>query len=136
MTYELSKAFYELLIATAAVTDICGSRIYATRAPQNTPVPYVVWTEVVSNPNQTLSNVNALDESVVQFSCYATDIKTAMLLRTEVRRALCPPPVDGEAQNPIPDVKITNPLSRSLPEEELNLNNAVLELTFRHHPLT
>lgn len=134
MTADLAAAQYALLIASPAVTDICGSRIYATRAPQNTPVPYLVWTEVVTNPNQTLVNANALDETVVQYSAYATDIKTAMQLRSGVRTTLCPPPIGGVAVQPIANVRITNPLLRSLPEDELNLNNAVLEVTFRHRP--
>lgn len=127
MTPALAKAFTDLLKAAAPVTAICGSRIFPDTAPDRVTHPYIVYSELSTNPEDSHDDCNGLDASEIQFACYAPDTLTATTLRQAVRAALTAP-------GALPGVVVTQPQSRTISADELSLANAILEVTFMHRP--
>lgn len=128
MTESLAAAIVTLLKADAVVNDLIQQRIYPVKAPDNVPTPYVVYSEITSDTEESHDDANGLDGTQVQFACYADTSRTAILLRAAIRAALATSP------SPLSGVKVTQPTSRTLPADELRLDCAILELTFMHHP--
>mgnify|MGYP003135088882 FL=1 len=91
---------YPLLLASAGVDAIVGSKIYAVRAVQTTEPPYIVYREISSTPTNTKgvsSDITAdprvnqrsiLDITTVQISCFAPTYARVEDLAVQVRSAL------------------------------------------------
>ena len=91
---------YPLLLASAGVDAIVGSKIYAVRAVQTTEPPYIVYREISSTPTNTKgvsSDITAdprvnqrsiLDITTVQISCFAPTYGRVEELAVKVRSAL------------------------------------------------
>jgi hypothetical protein len=82
---------YALLRAAPEVTALVGTKIYAHgRAPQGAVPPYVVWSVVGGDPENTLSETPDLDRLALQVDCYHTADQGVDALARAVRDALEP----------------------------------------------
>lgn len=127
MTGTLATAFVNLLKADAAVTAICGVRIFPELAPDKTVTPFVIWQEISTIAEESHGESDQLDATDVQFSCYASDKLTSLNLRTAVRAALT-------ATGAFEGIKVIQPVLRSFPESPVRLYNSILDVTFMHNP--
>ena len=127
MTETLAAAFVAVIKSAAPVAAIIGTRIFPDSAPQGTPAPYVVFSELSTVAEESQADCNGLDGSNVEFACYADTTREAIALRSAVRAALTPP-------GAVSGATVTQPTQRTLPADELRLANAILELTFYHNP--
>lgn len=135
MTVSLSEKISNCLLAASDVTDLTGDQLNPSLAPQSGSKPYVVFEEIGGAGEETHEDNNSLDATDIQFNCYAKTKKEALLLRSAVRAALCPPPdVDGFPVYAMEGVKVSHPITRSIFEQPVQLHNAMLDLTFMHNP--
>jgi hypothetical protein len=84
---------FGLLKAAPAVTAIIGATPKAYRhgtAPQGTVAPYVVWTVISGDPENTLSEAPLVDRLTLQVDCYHTTDGGIEQLAQAVRDALEP----------------------------------------------
>ena len=84
----LDEAIFTALSAHAGITAIAGDRSYPVEAPQSAVAPYVVWQRVSTVPINSHDGPAALDQTSVQFACYAETFTAAHDLRNAVRAAL------------------------------------------------
>lgn len=133
------------ILAATSVTDIIGTgtscRHYAGRVPQSPTLPFVVSYEITSNGEDTHGSPedaeDTLDQTILQFSCYAENLTTALSLRLALRAALLDPTVTAPASVlDDADVVVTSPQTREQHEEGIDVHCAQLDLTFFHNPNT
>jgi hypothetical protein len=71
----VGKAIYSILGADATVTGLLGSgnalRVYPIQAPQNAALPFVVYTKVANDPQDTKDG-QAVDHIRIQIDVYAS----------------------------------------------------------------
>lgn len=84
----VEKAIYSRLIANAAVLALVVKRVYPELAPQDTTLPYIVYTRIDTDHNQTKSNTEGLARAQVQLNCVADTYDGAKDLANKVRIAL------------------------------------------------
>ena len=60
---------YRILKADAQVFGMLGERIYEDVAPEKTPLPYLVWTDLSGTPNTSLDNITNEDDVPVSHFC-------------------------------------------------------------------
>lgn len=128
MTPTLAASVVDLVKASVSVTALCGTRIYPDRAPDKVPLPYVVYSELMTTPEESHDDANGLDATQLQFSCYALGTLEAITLRKAIRLVVLDPAAN------LGGAKATQPISRTLPADEARLANALLEVTFMHNP--
>ena len=71
----MNSEMFQILTANAAVQQFLGSpvRVYPwSRAPQNCPRPYAVYSVITALPENYLGNLPDLDRKTVQINVYAT----------------------------------------------------------------
>lgn len=129
MTATLAASIVALLKANALVAARSGGRIYPDTAPQGVAVPYVIYSEISTTPEESQDDCNGLDTTEIQFAAYADTTLAAVSLRQALRSALTPP-------GALPGVVVMTPSLRTQPADDLRLSNASLDLTFIHHPNT
>lgn len=127
MTPALAKAFTDLLKAAPTVTALCGTRLYPDVAPDRVAVPYIVYSELSSQTEESHDDANGLDGTEIQFACYAHDTLTAITLRQAVRNVIVAP-------GALPGIPVTQPQTRTFTADEQALAAAILEVTFMHRP--
>lgn len=141
----LRPTIHAALLASTGVTDLIGTgdacRHYAGRVPQAPGMPFVVSIEIASSANDTHGNTtdaeDTLDETLVQFSCYAETLAAALALRGAVRAALLDPTISAShTVLTTANVVVTGPDTREQYEPEVDLHCAQLDLTFFHNPNT
>ena len=85
---------FQTLKASAAVKNIVGTnppRIYAHGdAPQDSAKPYITWFLVSGTPENTLSELPAVDRDQVQVDCWHPTAAGIKLLATAARDAIEP----------------------------------------------
>ena len=85
---------FQTLKASEAVKNIVGTnppRVYRHgSAPQDTTRPYVTWFVVTGNPENTLSELPAVDRVQVQIDCWHQTDQGIELLALAVRDAVEP----------------------------------------------
>jgi len=79
------KVIFSLLSNSTDVTGIVGQNIYPVRSANQTPFPYVVYTQVANEPQNVKETV---DIASFQLDCYARNHTTAAELSEKVRTAL------------------------------------------------
>ena len=83
---------FQTLKASQAVKDIVSSnppRIYRHgSAPQDTSRPYITWFQVVGTPENSLSELPAIDRCTVQIDAWHQTDSGIELLATAVRDAM------------------------------------------------
>ena len=84
----LDEAIFTALSAHAGVTAIAGDRSYPVQAPQSAALPFVVWQRVSTSPINSHDGPAALDQTSVQFACFAATFTAAHDLRNAIRTAL------------------------------------------------
>ena len=76
------------LLATSAVTDICGSRIYPGARPQASTLPAVVLQHISGGPTYTDDGETGLAEVRIQLDFWADTYSAAKLLARAVKGSL------------------------------------------------
>jgi Protein of unknown function (DUF3168) len=62
--------------------------VYPNIAPDETSLPYIVYTQIARSVILTYQGVNRLQETRIQFSCYGASYKTAKSLAGAVKNLL------------------------------------------------
>jgi hypothetical protein len=86
MNAEIS--IVQILLATSAVTDIVGTRVYLDEAPQTDPYPLIIVEEEDVEPRDSKSGVSVLDVDTIRVFPYASNKNTLRLLAAACRAAL------------------------------------------------
>jgi hypothetical protein len=89
----LLSPIFQLLKAAPAVTAILGATPKVFRhgaAPQGTVAPYVVWSVINDDPENSLSEAPGSDRQTLQIDCYHTTDGGIEQLAEAVRNALEP----------------------------------------------
>lgn len=81
--YRTLKADIDL----AALIDV-KSKAFEDIAPHGTTAPYIVWQTISGQAKNHLDEPANFDDTQYQLMVYATDAKTAYILRDACRRAL------------------------------------------------
>lgn len=76
------------LAASMDLRDLVDARVYAGRAPQNAPAPFVVWKRVSAVQDSALDGVAAMQTGRFQFDCFARVYDDALQLAQTVNAAL------------------------------------------------
>lgn len=88
----MTEAIFYILSNNAAVGAIIGSgsacRAYPVIVPESTTFPYVMFQQIASVPQNTMSGVATYYNSRVQVNCYGLLNKDAKDLSTAVKNAL------------------------------------------------
>lgn len=81
-------AVLNILLNTAAVTDIVGTRVYLDEAPQGDEYPLIIVEEEDVEAFPTKSGVSAVDHDIIRVFPYAANKGTLRLLAQACRDAL------------------------------------------------
>jgi len=84
----MEEAIRAFLLATTAVTNICGTRINFGTHPQGLAYPAIVLNTISDAEDHTLVGPDGLSQGRIQADCYATTYGGAKLLSRAVRAAL------------------------------------------------
>lgn len=84
----IGKVIYGRLITDAAVTGVCGLRIYPDIAPQNVAYPFCVYTIINSVPVDFKDGQSNLEEVNFQIDVYSNNYDTTHNLSNSVRNRL------------------------------------------------
>lgn len=84
----LAKAIYPLLNNDATLTALVGSKIYPVKAPQNTSVPFVVFTVNATLPVNTKEGVATKEQKQLQVDTYASTLANAGDIAEAIRNIL------------------------------------------------
>lgn len=89
---KYGKAIYGILSNAASVTAVVGTgdncRVYPLIAPQEKRFPYIVYTVVSIDPDDSKDGVSKLDNFIVQVSCFGENYNQTATLAGNVRTAL------------------------------------------------
>lgn len=77
-----------VLSANQQIVLLLGDRIYEDVAPEQTPAPYLVWSDLSGVPNTSLDNITNEDDVSYQIMVYSPYQKTAADIRTAVANVL------------------------------------------------
>ena len=75
---------YKILKADPQIAKVLSDRIYEDIAPEKTPTPYLVWSEISGTPNTSIDNLTKEDDVDYQVMIYSPNQKTASDVRTLV----------------------------------------------------
>jgi len=84
----IGKVIYGRLSTDAAVTGVCGLRIYPDIAPQNVAYPFCVYTIINSVPVDFKDGQSNLEEVNFQIDVYSNNYDTTHNLSNSVRNRL------------------------------------------------
>lgn len=76
--FSADKPLYQLL------KNLAGGRVYAMRAPQNTPAPFIVFQEVDSSRWRSINGPTGFAQASFQVDSYATTLYAAKELALSV----------------------------------------------------
>lgn len=82
------QAILDRLLATTAVTDLIGDRIYAMRAPHTAPLPHISYQRIATTRPGSLRGPAGLADPRIQVDSWADTNATAKAIADQVRRAL------------------------------------------------
>lgn len=88
MSDTLISSIYSVLSADADIIALVGDRIYPVRAPQRTPQPYIVFTQVSGNASNHVSAQSNEREARIQVDIFARRYAIGDELRDSVISAL------------------------------------------------
>lgn len=127
----LGTRIYNLLTTDTGISALVALRVYPTVGEQGAAYPYIVWQEVASTGETTHDGDSAtdggLDQTMIQFDCWADTSKKACALRALVRKALLVP-------GALTGTKVNRPDQRLFHEAGIEKHNAQLDLIFWHNP--
>ena len=84
----IGKVIYGRLSTDAAITGVCGLRIYPDIAPQNVAYPFCVYTIINSVPVDFKDGQSNLEEVNFQIDVYSNNYDTTHNLSNSVRNRL------------------------------------------------
>lgn len=85
---ELEEAIYAKLIATSAVTDLVGTRIYPVQAPQSSTLPVVIYGQAFQKRVQSLTGCINLNQYSLRLDLWSNSYATAKALYHALRDTL------------------------------------------------
>ena len=83
----IEQAIMTKLLATTAITDLVGQRIYFTRAAQDTAKPYLVITKISDIPHYCHDGPAGISDARIQFSAFAETYQAVKNLNAAIRTA-------------------------------------------------
>ncbi|MCX4186772.1 DUF3168 domain-containing protein [Methylophaga sp. OBS4] len=86
----MTPPVFQTCMASTAVTDIIGDRLYQDEAEQGVNAPFVVWQMIGGTPENYINQLPDLDSYNIQFDCYAKDQYTVETLAKSLRDAVEP----------------------------------------------
>ena len=111
----LEEGVVKLLATSANVTSLLGTNrsdktngVFPVLAPKEVTVPYIVYSKLSEDSNETLEGLNAFQTARFRFKCYAADYPTAVKLQRAVKLVL------GGYSGTLADADAT-PLNDALP---------------------
>jgi hypothetical protein len=87
-TYGFGAELRKLILDSAGVTALIGSRVFPNLVPQRTAFPAVVYTQISSERTSVMGTDTGTVRSTWQVDSYATTYTGARQLASEVRKAL------------------------------------------------
>jgi len=84
----LEESLFSFLSSDTAVAAIIGDRIYGVVAPQNAPLPRIVYTRMHTARTQTLCKTDSKVRATLLIECYDKNYKGSKLLADVVRQTL------------------------------------------------
>lgn len=84
----IESVLHAWLKRQAAVTAICGQRIYPTKAPQGTQLPIVTYTRSDNNNPQTMRGPSSLHRTTLSVDAWADTYADAKRLADALRNVL------------------------------------------------
>lgn len=94
-------AVLNILLNTAAVSAIVGTRVYLDEAPQEDSYPLVIVEEGGNDPRPTKSGVSVMEPDIIRVFPYSDNKNTLRLLAQACRDAL-----DGKAEGTYNSVSV------------------------------
>lgn len=117
----MGEAIYDLL-------DGVTTRTYPNKAPQGTVLPFLVYTVVLTSPNDTKDGVSDLDVIRIQVSVFSNTYANAQTLAGSVRTAL--DRYSGTIQSVVID-SINFEGETDLYDEEAQVHHKALDFSIR-----
>lgn len=138
---SLRAAIHSVLAADTDVGALIGAgeacRHYPERAAQEVEVPFVVSSEIAGDPHVTHGQPgdaeDTMDETQIQFTCFADTVAAAIAVRSAVRAALLN---DAGGIFAAAHIVVTSPTTRFSTVDEVETHGAQLDVTFFHNPNT
>jgi hypothetical protein len=96
---SLESKLYTLLSGDAGVHSQAADRIYPLVAPQDAPLPLVVYTRISSGREYSLAGYSNLENPRMQIDCYGTTYTETKALAEAVTTALRAATTFGTAQD-------------------------------------
>lgn len=110
---------------------------FPERAPQPAPSSYVVSNEITGIAQESHGipddAEDTMDETEIQFTCFAGTVSDASALRSAIRNALLN---DDNGILSDAHIVVASPVTRFVSEDDVSLHGAQLDLTFFHNPNT
>lgn len=85
---SIEEIVYLATQGNAPLTAIVGDRVFPAKAPAGAAKPYVTFSRVSTVPTPVHDGISALDDVLIQFSCWADTYAGAHDLAVAVRAAL------------------------------------------------
>lgn len=98
MSADINKSVRGRLRSRTAVTNICGSRIFAGVRDQGKSLPAVVVQVTGNSPEEDLDGTNRIYQSTVTILAYADDRDEANELAKQIRDDALPPNLYGSVE--------------------------------------
>lgn len=82
---SLKSGLVAYVLADPTVSGLISNRLYAKRASQNNPAPYIVWSTVSADETAAHDGPTGLEEFRIQFSIYAETISDSESVRDALK---------------------------------------------------
>ena len=82
----IEEGIIEALTGESTITDICGTRIYPMKAPQDAALPYITYQQISADRDHVLDGPSGLAINRYQFNHWATTYGGAKRLFEAVRK--------------------------------------------------
>lgn len=86
----MTAPVYQTCMASTAVTDIIGNRLYEDEAEQGVAKPYAVFQHIGGDPENYINQTPDLDSHIIQISGYAKEQEDRDNLLIALRDAIEP----------------------------------------------
>ena len=87
MASDVGESLRTKLLSYSAISTIVGQRMYPDALVQNATLPAVVYTNISTAPEHTISDVTLTAHARFQFDCYGTSRRSARDLYHAIRRS-------------------------------------------------
>ena len=81
----IESALLTQMLATSALTNLVGQRIYYSNAPQHVDKPYIVFFKISGKRDQTQTAAMAFCNASIQFSVFAETYTSAKAVAAQIQ---------------------------------------------------